>query len=171
MIYSLIMNCVVGKIRDNIMKLIMMVVAICHLGATLVPPDTYVTTEGRKVMKILRKQGQSRKILQVSRVLHIPISRLKPYPCDNIEYTAHSLMDFGPVGTIDKTFTEVFTTDGRYYKAPREYDLYCACPPLYGVEWDPALGTQKIYSPQERDSYDTNYLTVDRFLKFMYTPI
>jgi len=118
-----------------------------------------VTTEGRKVMKILRKQGQSRKILKVSRVFRIPISRLKPYPCDNIEYTAHSLEDFGSVGTIDKTFTEVFTTEGRYYKAPREYDLYCACPPLYGVEWDPALGTQKIYSPQERDSYITQEIT------------
>jgi len=129
------------------------------LGATLVPPDTYVTESGRKVMKILREQGQSRKILKVSRVFRIPISRLKPYPCDNIEYTAHHLMDFGSVGTIDKTFTEVFTTEGRYYKAPREYDLYCACPPLYSVEWDPALGTQKIFSPQERDNYITQEIT------------
>jgi len=135
------------------MRIIIIILAISHLGTTLVPSDTYVTENGGKVMKILREQKQARKILKVSRVFRVPISGLKPYPCDNIEYTAHHLRDFGSVGTIDKTFTEVFTMGGRYYKAPREYDLYCACPPLYSIEWDPALGTQKIYSPQERDSY------------------
>jgi len=153
------MQYVLEKTRGNIMKLIVAILAISHLGAALFPPDTYVTEDGRKIMKILRKQQQSRKTLKVSRVLRVPISRLKPYPCDRTEYALHHLKDFGTVGTMDKTFTEVFTTGGRYYKAPQEYDLHCACPPLYGVEWDPALGTQKIYSAQERDSYVPQEIT------------
>ena len=158
-LYSLYTKCILGKIKDKVMMWIIIMLTMSCLGAAMLPPDTYVTKDGKKVMKILREQGQARKILKVSRVFRIPISRLKPYPCDELEYTAHHLEDFGTVGTIDKTFTEVFTTGGKYYKAPRQYDLYCACPPLYSVEWDPTLGTQKIFAAQERDKYVTQEVT------------
>jgi len=136
------------------MWLVCVLLIALSTGQAQFPEDVYATQDEEVISDPLEKHHFEESKANDTEETRVTLEELMPYPCnDLINMKKHYLRDFGQVATHVRTFTEVLTTQGRYYPNVGEYDKNCACPPVYQVLWNPARGKHKILSAQLRQGY------------------
>ena len=143
---------------------------IIEMGIAQFPEDVYVTQDEELITDLLKRHLLEETRVNSTEEMRVTMENLMPYPCDLENEKHHYLRDFGHIRTPVQTFTEVLTTQGRYYQSPEEYDENCACPPVYQVIWNPARGKHKILAAQLRQGFipqETTQIKVEE--RQMYT--
>ena len=146
------------------------VLMIIEIGSAQFPEDVYVTQDEELITDLLKRHSFEETTANDTEEIRVTMKELMPYPCDLVNEKHHYLRDFGHIRTPVQTFTEVLTTQGRYYLSPEEYDENCACPPVYQVIWNPARGKHKILAAQLRQGFipqETTQIRVEE--RQMYT--
>ena len=149
---------------------IIYVLMIIEIGIAQFPEDVYVTQDEELITDLLKRHSFEETTVNNTEEIRVTMENLMPYPCDLENEEHHYLRDFGHIRTPVQTFTEVLTTQGRYYQSPEEYDENCACPPVYQVIWNPARGKHKILAAQLRQGFipqETTQIRVEE--RQMYT--
>ena len=136
------------------MWLICVLLITLPIGQAQFPDDVYVTEDKEIISDLLKRHQFEESEANDTEETRVTLEKLMPYPCDDLyNMKKHYLRDFGHVATHMRTFTEVLTTQGRYYPNVGEYDKNCACPPVYQVLWNLARGKHKILSAEQRQGY------------------
>ena len=149
---------------------IIYVLMIIEIGNAQLPEDVYVTQDEELITDLLKRHSFEETMVNSTEEMRVTMENLMPYPCDLESEKHHYLRDFGHIRAPVQTFTEVLTTQGRYYQSPEEYDENCACPPVYQVIWNPARGKHKILAAQLRRGFipqETTQIRVEE--RQMYT--
>ena len=135
------------------MWLIYMLIMPMTIGYAQFPEDVYVTQDEELVTDLLGRHSFEETKTNNTEEMRVTMEELMPYPCDLINTEHYYLRDFGHIRAPVQTFTEVLTTQGRYYQNAEEYDENCACPPVYQVLWNPARGKHRILAAQLRQGF------------------
>jgi len=141
------------KISKESIMWIIYVLIIFEIGNAQLPEDMYVTQDEELVKDLLKQHSFEEKIINNTEERRVSMEDLMLHPYDLENEKHYYLRDFGHIGTPVQTFTQVLTTQGRYYQSPEEYDENCACPPVYQVIWNPSRGRHKILAAQLRQGF------------------
>jgi len=130
------------------------------------PQDVYMAEDREVITDLLAKYHLEETPIEDATETRVTLEELMPYPCDDLpNRQKHYLRDFGQVANNVRTYTEVLTTQGRYYDLPSDYDAQCSCPPIYQVLWNPVRGKHRNFSAQLRQGYvpqETTQIMVEK---------